>query len=45
MLKIKPLVSALVFTIGGAGSVAQAQLEEVIVTATKRSEGFDKLTF
>ena len=38
MIKIKPLACALVFTIGGTGSVAHAQLEEVLVTAQKRSE-------
>jgi iron complex outermembrane receptor protein len=37
MIKIKPLACVLVLTIGGTGSLAHAELEEVVVTATKRS--------
>ena len=38
MIRITPLVSALVLATYGAGALAQGALEEVIVTAQKRSE-------
>ncbi|MDG1905035.1 MAG: TonB-dependent receptor plug domain-containing protein [Arenicella sp.] len=37
-MKIKPLVSAVVLAAYGAGAMAQAVLEEVIVTAQKRTQ-------
>ena len=39
MIKLRPLTSALALTVYGAGALAQnVALEEIIVTATKRSE-------
>jgi iron complex outermembrane receptor protein len=44
MIKIRPLISALALTAYGAGALAQSlALEEVIVTATKRSESLQEV--